>query len=57
MAAFHAGYQAIDDGRTFMDGFGRHLTLLGYRDSPEAECGCADKGRHGHQPECRWVKA
>ena len=54
--AFKAGFQSIDDGETFYDGFQEYLGTLGFKHVEETSCTCQDGGAHGHMPECRWVK-
>lgn len=54
--AFWAGFQSIDDGDTFYLGFDAYLARVGYQKNENASRTCADSGRHGHLPECRWVK-
>jgi hypothetical protein len=55
--AFQCGFQSIDAGDGFSQGFDACLASLGYRKRPEGGCTCSDHGAHGHLPECRWVKA
>ena len=55
--AFQAGFQSIDEGESFYTGFYVSLTSMGYRAHEDIPCTCPDGGRHGHLPECRWVKA
>lgn len=54
--AFMAGFETIDEGLTFDDGFGDYLTSRGYRHEQGSPCTCSDQGRHGHLPECRWTR-
>ena len=54
--AFLVGYEAIDEGDTFISGFNTHLMLLGYEFSRENPCVCPDAGSHGHWAWCRWAK-
>lgn len=54
--AFQAGFQSIDDGDTFYDGFEGYLASIGCRKRDDICCTCPDQGNHGHMPECRWVK-
>jgi hypothetical protein len=54
--AFRRGFDAIDAGESFYQGFHACLESLGYRKHPEERCTCPDRGTHGHLPECRWVK-
>lgn len=54
--AFQAGYRSIDDGQGFYYGFENHLAGLGYAHIPGTTCTCPDFGRHGHMPECRWLR-
>jgi hypothetical protein len=56
MAAITAGYHAIDGAEDFWSGFEGHLEDLGYRWVADAPCTCPDRGRHGHMPECRWLR-
>jgi len=55
--AFQSGFQSIDAGDTFHEGFYACLESLGYRKQAEGRCTCPDDGVHGHLPECRWVRA
>jgi len=54
--AFKAGFQSIDEGYTFYAGFHSHLEASGYRQAEDTGCTCSDRGEHGHQPECRWLR-
>jgi hypothetical protein len=54
--AFKAGFQSIDEGNTFYTGFNSYLESIGYRKREDIPCTCPDSGKHGHSPECRWVK-
>ena len=54
--AFKAGFQSIDEGDGFYTGFHSHLEASGYQRAENAVCTCSDRGEHGHQPECRWLK-
>lgn len=56
IAAFQAGYRAIDEGHPFIQGFSERLGALGYRRRADSGCTCPDGGWHGHLPECRWTK-
>lgn len=53
--AMRAGYASIDAGDDFWEGFNDALIALGYR-LLMAACTCPDGGRHGHMPECGWVR-
>ena len=55
--AFQAGFNSIDDGEGFYSGFHAFLSDHGFELREEIPCTCSDNGAHGHQPECRWVKA
>ncbi len=55
--AFQAGFESIDDGEGFYPGFHAYLQHHGYLLREDAACTCADNGAHGHQPECRWIRA
>ena len=55
--AFAAGFESIDDGDTFYLGFNGYLSAAGYARRDDIPCTCPDQGAHGHQPECRWVRA
>jgi len=55
--AFQAGFDSIDYGDGFYAGFDAYLESHGLRKRKEIRCTCSDNGAHGHQPECRWVKA
>ena len=55
--AFTAGFESIDDGESFYRGFNACLSAQGYTKRDDIPCTCPDHGTHGHQPECRWVKA
>jgi hypothetical protein len=55
--AFQAGFDSIDDGDGFYVGFRGFLEDHGYGLREDIPCTCSDSGAHGHQPECRWVKA
>jgi len=54
--AFERGFESIDAGDGFYQGFHQCLESLGYRKQPDGGCTCSDRGAHGHLPECRWVK-
>ena len=54
--AFQHGFDSIDAGDGFYEGFHACLEALGYRKQTNARCTCGDQGAHGHLPECRWVK-
>ena len=54
--AFQAGFDSIDDGDGFYSGFNAFLEHHGYQMREDLLCTCIDRGAHGHQPECRWVK-
>jgi len=54
--AFQRGFESIDAGEGFYQGFHECLESLGYRRRPNGGCTCSDLGAHGHLPECRWVK-
>ncbi|CAI8033833.1 hypothetical protein GBAR_LOCUS19084 [Geodia barretti] len=54
--AFAAGFDSIDDGDTFYQGFNACLSAQGYAKREDISCTCPDHGTHGHLPECRWVK-
>ncbi len=55
--AFQAGFDSIDDGDGFYFGFHSVLESQGFGKRDDIPCTCSDNGSHGHQPECRWVKA
>ena len=55
--AFQAGFDTIDEGEGFYPGFHAFLEYHGYSLHEDVPCTCADRGIHGHQPECRWVKS
>ena len=55
--AFQAGFDSIDDGDGFYHGFHNYLQQLGFGVREDMPCTCSDNGAHGHQPECRWIKA
>jgi len=55
--AFQAGFDSIDDGEGFYFGFHAFLKDHGFGLREDIPCTCSDNGAHGHQPECRWVKA
>ncbi len=55
--AFQAGFNSIDDGDGFYAGFHDYLESRGFSRQEESRCTCSDNGAHGHQPECRWIKA
>ena len=55
--AFQAGFDSIDDGGGFYPGFQLFLENHGFGKRDDIPCTCSDDGAHGHQPECRWVKA
>ena len=55
--AFQAGFDSIDDGDGFYYGFHAFLERRGFGLSEDIPCTCSDNGVHGHQPECRWIKA
>ena len=55
--AFQAGFDSIDEGEGFYPGFHAFLEYHGYSLREDIPCTCIDRGVHGHQPECRWVKA
>ena len=55
--AFQSGFQSIDAGDSFYQGFHACLESFGYRKQPEGRCTCPDHGAHGHLPECQWLKA
>jgi hypothetical protein len=55
--AFQHGFDSIDTGDSFYQGFDACLESLGYRKQPTSRCTCSDGGTHGHLPECRRVKA
>ena len=55
--AFQAGFDSIDDGDGFYYGFHTFLQSHGFERREDIPCTCSDNGAHGHQPECRWVKA
>ena len=55
--AFQAGFDSIDDGEGFYLGFNSYLESRGFGQRDDIPCTCSDSGAHGHQPECRWVKA
>ena len=55
--AFQAGFDSIDDGDGFYHGFHLYLESRGFGKEEDIPCTCSDNGAHGHQPECRWVKA
>ena len=57
MEAFQAGFDSIDNGDGFYFGFHASLKDHGYGLREDIPCTCSDNGAHGHQPECRWVKA
>ena len=54
--AFWDGFQSIDDGHSFYDGFYDSLKSLGFTKPDQTQCTCPDLGAHGHMPECGWVK-
>ena len=54
--AYLEGFDAIDEGLTFIVGFGDYLMGLGYRFDESSPCTCSDNGRHGHLTECRWMR-
>ena len=56
-AAFQAGFDSIDDGDGFYYGFQSFLEKHGFGIRDDIPCTCVDDGAHGHQPECRWVRA
>lgn len=56
MNAIRSGYQTIDEGDEFWEGFEKYLVSLGYVRVSDAPCICPDNGRHGHLPECRWIR-
>src|SRR5436309_3104560 len=56
MSAIRAGYESIDDGDDFWKGFAGYLRSQGYTWVGDAPCTCPDGGRHGHMPECRWLR-
>lgn len=56
LSAFRAGYQSIDEGGNFYDGFNAFLVSNGYSKVQSVSCTCPDLGRHGHMPECRWMR-
>lgn len=56
MSAIHSGYQTIDEGDEFWQGFEKYLVGRGYVRLTDAPCSCPDRGRHGHMPECGWVR-
>ena len=55
--AFQAGFDSIDHGDDFYSGFQSFLEDRGFGKRDDIPCTCSDNGAHGHQPECRWVKA
>lgn len=55
--AFQHGFDSIDSGDTFYEGFYAYLESLGYLKQANSRCTCPDNGVHGHLPECRWLKA
>ena len=55
--AFQAGFDSIDEGDGFYFGFQAFLESHGFGKRDDIPCTCSDNGAHGHQPECRWVKA
>ena len=55
--AFQRGFDTIDAGDGFYQGFDECLESLGYRKHADGRCTCPDQGAHGHLPECRWLKA
>lgn len=55
--AFQAGFDSIDDGDSFYCGFYAYLESHGFNRLDETSCTCVDNGAHGHQAECRWLKA
>ena len=55
--AFQAGFDSIDNGDGFYSGFHAFLKTQGFGLREDVPCTCSDNGAHGHQPECRWVKA
>ena len=55
--AFQAGFDSIDDGDGFYFGFHARLESQGFEKQDAIPCTCSDNGAHGHQPECKWVKA
>ena len=55
--AFLAGFDSIDDGDGFYYGFHSYLESHGFSRLEETSCTCPDNGAHGHQPECRWLRA
>ena len=55
--AFQAGFESIDDGDGFYFGFHSFLEKYGFEIRDDVPCTCSDNGDHGHQPECRWLKA
>ena len=55
--AFKAGFQSIDDGDGFYQGFDSYLEASGYVKQEQIPCTCPDGGAHGHLPECRWIKS
>ena len=55
--AFQAGFDSIDNGDGFYSGFHAFLKTQGFELREDIPCTCSDNGAHGHQPECRWVKA
>ncbi len=54
--AFQAGFDSIDEGEGFYPGFHAFLEYHGFKLREDVPCTCVDRGAHGHQPECRWVK-
>jgi len=54
--AFQRGFDSIDAGDGFYQGFHACLESLGYRKQAKGRCTCSDQGAHGHLPECRWTK-
>ena len=54
--AFLAGFESIDEGDTFYEGFYQCLGSMGYSLGDDEACTCPDGGAHGHMPECRWLK-
>ncbi|MEE8519324.1 MAG: hypothetical protein V3S98_09390 [Dehalococcoidia bacterium] len=56
LGAFKAGFQSIDEGLSFWDGFDADLSEHGYTYRNDGPCICSDQGHHGHLPECRWAK-
>jgi hypothetical protein len=55
--AFQCGFESIDAGDSFYQGFFGFLESLGYRKRADGRCTCPDEGAHGHWPECRWVRS